>query len=244
MKSARVECVVFDLDDTLWNTVETLDCAHEAMREAFAARCPNSTAPLDNISFRKEMLQTAEANPQRSHDFTFLRQETLSRLCDDPALAAEIYDIWFTVRNNPEFFPGALEALKELRKRGITVGTLTDGNSDPHSMIGLKDVIDFSVNSVEAGAPKPDRRMFSLCETKSGCAPSAMVMVGDNADKDVAGAKNAGWRAIWVHPPKNGIVGSVLDLGGGGQSSAAEADADVDSVAQLPEILTQWLQGQ
>eukprot|EP00931_Biecheleriopsis_adriatica_P063252 TRINITY_DN38262_c0_g1_i1.p1 TRINITY_DN38262_c0_g1~~TRINITY_DN38262_c0_g1_i1.p1 ORF type:complete len:217 (+),score=51.19 TRINITY_DN38262_c0_g1_i1:129-779(+) len=215
------------------------------MRAALATRCPEIDEQFgDAEAFRAEMLKTMDSHPDRKHDFTFLRKATLHRLLGNETHVTEIFELWFKARNSPEFFPGALEALAALRAKNVKIGTLTDGNSDPHTMDGLRDLIDFSVNATEAGAPKPDKRMFSLCEAKSGCKASAMVMVGDNADKDVVGALNAGWKAIWVRPPQNGpaIVGSPMDLGGGGLGEASRADAAVAHVEEVEDILHSWAQ--
>ncbi|CAK0895824.1 unnamed protein product [Prorocentrum cordatum] len=129
--------------------------------------------------------------------------------------------------------------------RSSRIGTLTDGNADPRCIEGLRDVVDFCVSSVEAGAEKPDRRTFSLCEAKSRLLPEQLVMVGDNIGKDVMGAKAAGWRAIWVVPPRDGVAGSAHDLSSSGVALTAEAsreaaDATVESVAGVAGVLRSW----
>merc|ERR1711990_606485 len=131
--------------------------------------------------------------PEKKHDFAWLRNETLRRLIDaDPAcsekgdeavkLAAKVVRAWRDKRNNPVLFPGAIEALQALRDKGLKIGTLTDGNADPTAIDGLRDLVDFTCRATEeAGAPKPDRRAFALCEAKANCTPAQLVMVGDNA---------------------------------------------------------------
>jgi len=233
--------VVFDLDDTLWNTLDTLHAAHEAMVVALGELCPDMQIG-SRESFADEMKATMAQHPDRSHDFTFIRLEMLQRLTGSQDVALKAFDAWFARRNAPTLFEGALEALRALREAGLKVGTLTDGSSDPTRMDGLREIVDFAVSSEEAGAAKPDRRMFELCEEKSGCKPAELVMVGDNAKKDVAGAKAAGWRAIWVRPPQNAIVNSSFDLGGGGGGDGGElgADATVDHVAEIQGVLRKW----
>lgn len=266
MPVGDVKCVVFDLDDTLWGQKENLDAAQEVMIATLADRYPDASKAMrtelelhhahvirgsqDDVyaGFREEIRKSMSMHPDRKHDFTFLRLMTLQRLTGSEVIAREMMDVWLQKRNNPVFFPGALEALTSLRKAGIQIGTLTDGNADPLAIQGLKDVVDFCVSSVEAGASKPDRRAFALCEAKSGCAPRSMVMVGDNAQKDVAGALAAGWRAIWVQPSQDrpAVVGTAYDLTG---SIAMEADevkqmahAVVGHVKEVEAIMRSWAQ--
>lgn len=212
-------CVVFDLDDTLWATGECLAAAHEVMRRSLIERLPDVGARYgDGYAFTAEMLKTMEANPDQKHNFSFLRRETLRRLTGNESIAGEIYAAWFRARNDPKLFPGALEALRALRASGVKLGTLTDGNSDPTRMQnGLRDA--------EAGAGKPDPRAFALCEARAGLPPCQMLMVGDSLDKDVAGAKRAGWRAIWVRGSE------------GRQLLQDEADAVVAHAADVASLL-------
>mmetsp|Transcript_101395 Transcript_101395/g.302388 ORF Transcript_101395/g.302388 Transcript_101395/m.302388 type:complete len:221 (+) Transcript_101395:38-700(+) len=145
-----VRCVVFDLDDTLWNTVETLDAAHKAMRTALAERCPElDSKASEQAQFREEMRRTMEENPERKHDFTFVRHETLKRVTGSEEAAAAVFEAWFQKRNSPALFPGAREALLSLRDAGLKIGTLTDGNANPLEMEALRDVVHFHVSAAE-----------------------------------------------------------------------------------------------
>mmetsp|Transcript_78154 Transcript_78154/g.242312 ORF Transcript_78154/g.242312 Transcript_78154/m.242312 type:complete len:267 (-) Transcript_78154:88-888(-) len=247
MPIGDVHCVVFDLDDTLWHTRRSLDAAQQAMLVELAKHHPEVASKYgDYEAFLKEMKVTMSENPERKHDFTFVRTKTLERLTGSADMAADLMVVWLQGRNSPEFFPGALEALRSLRAAGVLIGTLTDGNADPNSIEQLKDLIDFSVSSVEAGAPKPDRRAYALCETKSKLPPEQLVMVGDNVEKDVVGAKAAGWRAVWVRPPQDGTAnaGTSYDLAGSivftEEKSREAADACIDSVAGLEKVLRSW----
>ncbi|CAK0799330.1 unnamed protein product [Prorocentrum cordatum] len=246
MVIGNVGCVVFDLDDTLWNAKEELDACYEAMCVAISETRPEFQASIsDQDSFRDEMKTTMSNNPDKKHDFNFVRTETLSRLTDAET-ATIAFDAWLQRRNRPTFFPGALEALQELRDTGIKIGTLTDGNADVSVIGALEAIVDFHVSAVEAGAPKPDRRAFALCEARSGCAPANIVMVGDNIEKDVLGAQSAGWKSIWVQPSfaEVAFAGSAYDLSGSKTFSEEEAkkaaDANVKHVVEVKDILRSW----
>lgn len=239
---SEIRCCIFDLDDTLWGTIDTLNCAHVSLQEAMRERCPEVEKQFGDIAaFRDKMIEVRAANPEKSLDFSFLRLETLRNITGSEQLAEELYAIWFKQRNTPVFFPGALDAIKKLRARGLKIGTLTDGNANPKEIDGLCDLVDFCVSAAEVGAQKPDPRVFKACEEKAEYSSPEMLMVGDNVAKDIGGARAAGWRSIWVQPPATPLVGSAYDMDGSAKLDGKDmADATVASVAEIEEILLSW----
>mmetsp|Transcript_8975 Transcript_8975/g.16173 ORF Transcript_8975/g.16173 Transcript_8975/m.16173 type:complete len:278 (-) Transcript_8975:45-878(-) len=243
MAVGSVRCVVFDLDDTLWGATDALDNAHNKMIARLEELDPAGAEKCrDRIVFLDEMRKLKGEHPDRQHDFNFLRTMATTRIVGNEEVAKEAFAAWLAARNSPELFAGAVDALKRLKQRGLLIGTLTDGNADAAKVPGLGEVLDFTVNAVEAGAPKPEPPAFALCQSKAGCQPSEMVMVGDSAEKDVAGAKTAGWRAIWVRPPERGVAGSIYDVSDGkqGHHGSESADAVVDHVSEVEGLLDRW----
>lgn len=230
--------LAFDLDDTLWDTAATLSAAHDAM----VAAIPDLPAELQSAAgFRTEMLSTMSAHPDRSHDFTFTRKETLRRCLNSETLAEEAFRHWFTTRNSPAFFPRAVETLRELRDAGFRLCAISDGNSDPLQVEELQGIFEFAVSAAEAGAPKPDERPFRLAACKAGVSCSEMIYIGDNYQKDVVGAKNVGMRAIWVRTPPPTDAAFILSTGTAAPESGSIADAEIRHVAELPAVLRENL---
>mmetsp|Transcript_43823 Transcript_43823/g.103619 ORF Transcript_43823/g.103619 Transcript_43823/m.103619 type:complete len:249 (+) Transcript_43823:54-800(+) len=246
MAIGSVKCLVFDLDDTLWCATDALDAAHDRMVSRLEELSPPGAEKCrDKAVFLAEMRSLKSEHPDRQHDFNFLRRTTILRLVGDEAVAQKAFSAWLAARNSPPLFPGALDALHRLKQRGLIIGTLTDGNADAALVPGLREVLDFTVNAVEAGAPKPEPAPFLLCQTKASCEPTEMVMVGDSAEKDVGGAKQAGWRAIWVRPPSGrAVAGSIYDVSDGkaGHVGSEAADASVEHVSEVEALLDQWCQ--
>jgi len=244
LTAGRIRCVVFDLDDTLWSTAETLSEAYAAMHAELVLHCPDiARRYTDASAFWKEMRITMDANPAKAHDYTFVRRASLQRITGSDSITDKVFKAWFEKRNCPVFFPGALEALRLLQESGLKLGTLTDGNADALAIDGLGDLLDFCVTAREAGTAKPAARPFELCEEKAGCSPAEMVMVGDSVEKDVEGAIQAGWQAIWVRPPSSGpsLRGSAFDMAQTPASSGeGRADAVVDHVRDVVPILHAW----
>ncbi len=89
--------------------------------------------------------------------------------------------------------------LERLRHR-VAVGVISNfyGNVDrllaEAGIGGLATIID----SNRVGVSKPDPRIFALALEQLGCAPAEALHAGDSFDKDVRGARAAGWRTAWV----------------------------------------------
>ena len=54
------------------------------------------------------------------------------------------------------------------------------------------------VESAAVGIRKPDQRLFTMGAEAMGTAPGRTAVVGDSIDKDIAPAKAAGMKAVWV----------------------------------------------
>jgi putative hydrolase of the HAD superfamily len=73
--------------------------------------------------------------------------------------------------------------------------------------------------SSEIGFTKPDRRFFREVQLRLGAAAAEIVLVGDDAASDVAGATAAGWRAVLLDrnkspdmPPGKSVIGTLTEL--------------------------------
>lgn len=96
---------------------------------------------------------------------------------------------------------GAESLLSSLREE-YAVGLLTNGPSvaqrDKLATLGWEDAFDAVAIAGEIGASKPDPAAFDAVLSELGVPASAAVHVGDERDADVAGATNAGLRAVQV----------------------------------------------
>ena len=100
--------------------------------------------------------------------------------------------------------PGVWELLQRLNQSGVKVAVCTDLTTHIQHRklreLGIADFVDVFVSSEEAGAEKPDRRIFDMAIHKLGMPSSEMIYVGDSYEKDVIGASDAGIRPVWFNP--------------------------------------------
>jgi putative hydrolase of the HAD superfamily len=97
--------------------------------------------------------------------------------------------------------PGAREALDALRARGLRTGVVSNFDGRLPGLLAGLDLasrLEVVVRPADAGAAKPDARIFACALARLGVAAAETVYVGDDAQDDVAGASAAGLRAIDV----------------------------------------------
>jgi putative hydrolase of the HAD superfamily len=94
-----------------------------------------------------------------------------------------------------EAYPDAAPALSALKRRGLTLGVISNMGRDLPSVleeIGLAAYLQVVVASGEVGVSKPDRRIFELTLQRAGVPATEAIYVGDLYDSDVLGARGAG----------------------------------------------------
>ena len=138
--------------------------------------------------------------------------ETLRELgIPDPGgtLSTELHDA-FTAPESHRPYPESRGVIESLRRDGLSVHLVSnnvDWLLETVSRLDWTDLFDSVTFSQEAGAEKPDPRVFELALRRAGCEPLDRTYVGDTWEADYLGAKRTGLRAIWlnrdgVRPPE------------------------------------------
>ena len=95
--------------------------------------------------------------------------------------------------------PGARKALLRLRARGIATGVVSNFDGRLPGILaglGLAELLGVVMLPGEARAAKPDPRIFALALARLGARPEAACFVGNDRERDLAGARAAGLTAI------------------------------------------------
>jgi putative hydrolase of the HAD superfamily len=125
-------------------------------------------------------------------------------------------------------FEDAAPALRELGGRGLRLVVVSNWDCSLREVLGsagLIELVDEAVSSAEAGAAKPDPRVFEAGLAAAGCGAEEAVHVGDSEENDVAGAAAAGIRAV------------LLRRGGEpGAAAAASPPGGAPVIASLAEL--------
>lgn len=143
----------------------------------------------------------------------------------DVALAGELAEMFQRERRARQVvFADVIPMLEQLRglyRLALVTNGAPDLQREKIAASGLAGYFDAIVVSGEQGIGKPDPRIFGHALELVGAQPAMALMVGDNLRRDVAGARRAGLRAIWINRQERRIPdgmevgpdGTITELG-------------------------------
>lgn len=228
-----ITLVTFDLDDTLWHTAPVIQGAETALRDWLANHAPRlGPFPPERLFEIRQRL--VGADPGLAHRISHLRQQVMFialqeagyALDDAQALAKEGFEVFLEARHRVDFFPDAATTLEALAQR-YTLGALTNGNADVRRL-GVADYFSFALCAEDLGVGKPDTRLFNEALRLGKAQASTSVHVGDNPHDDIAGALQAGFKAVWYNPSGVPWEGDVAPHG------------EIATLSELPALLEAW----
>jgi putative hydrolase of the HAD superfamily len=195
-----IEAVLFDLYDTLGylNSSIILEGRRELAR--LAGVDPDAWAAEWRTTAMERMLGTLG-------DMEAQIELMLRRLGADPPpelvadLAARENRAW---EGAVTLYPDALPVLGELRRRGFTLGLISNCSSQAGAVVrvlGLDALMDSVVLSFEVGVAKPDPAIFRHACAALGVEPTACMFVADGAFTELDAAKALGMVAVKIEQP-------------------------------------------
>lgn len=100
--------------------------------------------------------------------------------------------------------PGALELCDALRARGVRLAVVSNWSPALHGLLaglGFSARVEFALASAEQELEKPDPELFARALARLGVAPARAAHLGNDAERDAAGARAAGIEPLLVHAP-------------------------------------------
>lgn len=152
----------------------------------FPGVAPEAAAPHERAWWREVVRQT------------FLAADSASRPDDLDACFAELFS-HFAQARAWRARPGAEAALRGLRADGRATAVVSNFDRRLRGVLdglGLGALLDTVVLPSDAGAAKPAPAIFALALERLGVAAAEALFVGDDARRDLAGARAAGLRAV------------------------------------------------
>lgn len=238
-----IEAVLFDGDQTLWDFERVMREALTAVvGELRVARPGPFTDALRWEDLERDRAVVGEEWEGVEYNLARLRvlgfARTLERIrsaeggkdAADEALALELSDSYFAHRDrDPALFSDTVSCLESLRLR-YRLGLLSNGSRLPEK-VGLAQYFESVVFAQDHRVAKPDKAIFEIVERELCVAPSRCVLVGDHLINDVAGAKRAGWSAVWIdRDGDESLLGALVE-------EDVQPDAVVRSLAEIPKAL-------
>lgn len=203
-----MDTIIFDVDDTLYDQALSF---HTTFRKLIG----------DHFSY-KDIHQIYRASRHYS-EMLFDQSERgeitvfdwqigrIIRACEDFEIpldqekATTFHHFYAREQANIKLFPEVIELFDLLKQSSKQLAILTNGETDHQSMKIKQLQLNQWVLSKHIyisgsyGYAKPKKEIFKIVEEELACNPNETVYVGDSYEKDIIGAKQAGWKAVWFN---------------------------------------------
>lgn len=214
-----VRAVLFDLDDTLFDHRRSARAALTEVHrvhgrgtdlDAFEGQ---HTAYLEvmHLEVLAGRIGLDEARRERFRRVFAALGVTLGD-ADVDAAASAYRSGYMVARRALDGAADLLLAVRPHARIGIVTNNLLDEQRDKLAYCGLGECVDVLIASEDVGVSKPDRGIFDIALGRMGVTAADAVMVGDSWANDIAGAANAGIRAIWFNPDRRPAPGTPADV--------------------------------
>jgi putative hydrolase of the HAD superfamily len=225
-----VRAVIFDWGGTLtpWHAIDI----GELWLTVCARHYPAAEAAAMATAVRAAETELWQLSEQSHQSWTLEQIFERARVTASADFLSSYFEAW-----DPHTFtdPDVPPLLRELRRRGIKVGVLSNTMwpRSAHEQIFVRDkvfdLIDGAIYTSEIPWVKPHPEAFRAAMKAIGVTdPASCVFVGDRPYDDVHGAKRAGMRAVLI---SNSDVPAF---------DAAEPDAVITRLAELIGHIDRW----
>ena len=191
-----IRAVFFDLDDTMCDT-----SASRFERARLAAE----RIVREHPHLRAEELSARILETDPVHGWPKGTKPLLQELgIEETGAGCEARGLWFFDGCSHLLCPapGLVEAVEEMKH--LALGVITNGDDAiqrrKFGYLGIEEHFKVFVSSERAGCYKPDSAIFELALKEAGVSAGEALFIGDIPSVDVAGAKAAGMKSVWINP--------------------------------------------
>lgn len=200
--------IIFDVDDTLYDQALSF---HTTFKKLISTTY--SYDEIDQIYRSSREYSEVLFDQSERGEITVLEWQVgrITRALEDVnipinhELALEFHNQYMNEQRHITLFPEVETLLDYLSKKDVTLAILTNGDVTHQSMkineLHLEKWFP-KENIFISGAyniAKPQPEIFHIIEEQLPCKSEETIYVGDSFEKDIIGAKQVGWQAIWMN---------------------------------------------
>lgn len=225
---ARINAVIFDLDNVLFNEQDYINAAYRNI-----ARFLSKRYPISEQQVYQKLLNVLQ---KKTSMYPHLFDDLLTELGLDQTLLTDILKIYVNTTLNLELHPCAEQLLNTLKKQKVRLGLVTNGNVETQRnkvrLLKIDKYFDTIVYAREAGKgkEKPNPEVYRVTLEALRSKPEETVCIGDNPYTDFLGAKKLGIQTVRL---LNGEFKNVR------LSAEYEADLAVKNLEEFSTIIAQ-----
>ncbi len=203
-----IKLLTFDLDDTLWPCLATIQQTETKLHQWFTHHHSFISEHYSIIDLRNKRQKLAQQYPHIAHDLSALRKHSFAELAHEMGYSSEqqqqfihdAFSFYFKERNKVSLYSDVLPTLEILNKHYDLVA-LSNGNADINQ-VGLGHLFKFSWSAADAGKQKPHPIVFHSLMQKCQLGANKIIHIGDDPISDIQGAQQSGIQAIWLNRNK------------------------------------------
>jgi len=193
-----IKAVILDIDNTLMDFMRMKRAAVDAAVDAMI----DAGLPMHKEQLREKIFEIYwKEGIEDQNIFDKVLMKEFGKV-DPKILAAGIIGYKRAKEGHMTLYPHVKMALTDLLKMGVRMGVVSDAPrlSVWMRIVGLglhhyfEHVVTFEDTGEKKPSPKPFKKILSLMEVE----PSAAIMVGDWAERDIKGAKAFGMKTAWA----------------------------------------------
>jgi putative hydrolase of the HAD superfamily len=216
-----VRAVLFDMDNTLFDLVGAQITACQAVTRSLGVADEQSLFPY--------FLRSVHGFESHENILDFMQDRGIP--------VTEMYEAARCIYEEEKIrfiapYPGVVETLSLIRDRGLPMGIITDAHSrDAVRRLEKAELLSFftgivSYDMVQAKKPAPEPFLAALEMLRS--TTGEVLLVGDSPKRDIEPGRTLGIRTVYArYGDRFSDARSVI-----------VADYTIDSMAELPEILS------
>ena len=222
----KINGIVFDLDHTLFDRYATI--------KSLAGEIYKNLKEFINDNITPEIFAENLCAADKRYittGWTIILEELDKKgmFSKVPEFAVYLNGVRSAFRKSAVPFPFTYTVLENIRNMGLKTGIVTNGSSDLQkqkvSLLNLEKYIDEIVYAGDFERQKPYPDSFISAAERLGENPENLIFVGDHPEFDIEGARNAGFKTLWVK------------TGGSWNEDFTRADFELDSIEGIPALL-------
>ncbi|WP_117168581.1 HAD family hydrolase [Paraliobacillus sediminis] len=206
-----MDTIIFDVDDTLYDQALSFHNTFRALIEGSF-----TYEEIDQIYKVSRKYSEILFDQSEAGEITQFEWQTgrIIAACNDFDIpidtkkAATFHEAYVTEQQNIVLFPEVEKLLDVLYKQGYRLAILTNGE-EQHQTRKINQLklskwipLENTFISGTLGHAKPKIEVFEIIEKKLHLDKLNTVYIGDSFEKDIVGAKQVGWQAIWMNHRK------------------------------------------
>lgn len=188
-----IRCVIFDLDDTLYNERTYVEGAMLEVAEYFSSKYS-----LNKDKVYAELIHILDEKGRGRVFDEFMMKHGI----DEEVMKA--VGVYRASRPSLKLYDDAEDIIKELKRRNILMGIITDGCSQvQHNKVSSLSILDkfddIIITDDYDNAAKPSTVPYKMIlENHKDINADECIYIGDNPNKDFVGAKSSGMKTARI----------------------------------------------